>query len=98
LMTELVTAIYQNNLTANIDFLLCPVHHQFTLRQQLIQLNFRLLGEALIAENERFYEVLWVSTTASSNSTISPVGRLIWEENSAEQIKNAHEYLTNTLA
>lgn len=100
LMTEFVKAIFQKNPTANIDFLLCPVHHQFTLRQQLIEYNFRLQTETLVAENNRFYEVLLVSSTGSSNttaSTISPVGSLIWQNNNPEQAAIASAYLHNIL-
>ncbi len=42
LITQFVNAIHQSHSATNIDFLLCPVHHQFTLRQQLIQLDFSL--------------------------------------------------------
>jgi len=100
LMTELVTQIYQKNPELDIDFLLCPVYHQFTLRQQLIQFDFRLKTETLIIENQRFYEILLVSTTKSSstrNSTISPVGNLIWQSNTPEQAKIAADYLKKTL-
>ncbi len=57
LMAELVKAIFQKNPTLDIDFLLCPVHHQFTLRQQLIQLDFNLKTEAgafCVFESEQF--------------------------------------------
>ncbi len=98
LMAEFVQAIHQQHLHAEIDFLLCPVHHQFTLRQQLIQLDFSLLSEALMVENQRFYEVLLVSNEKNINSIISPVGSLIWQANTREQSKVAAGYLNKTLA
>jgi len=100
LMTELVKAIYQKNPKLDIDFLLCPVHHQFTLRSQLIQFDFRLKTETLIIENRRFYEILLVSTPKSSNSslsTISPTGDLIWQSNTPAQAKIVADYLKKTL-
>lgn len=100
LMTELVQAICQKNPTVDIDFLLCPVHHQFTLRQQLIQLNFSLKTETLIIENQRFYEILLVSTIknlSNTRSNISPVGSLIWQSSTPEQSKIAADYLKKTL-
>lgn len=97
LMTELVKAIYQKNSTLDINFLLCPVHHQFTLRQQLIKLDFSLKTEALIAENQRFYEILLVSTANNPRTQISPVGSLIWQSNTSEQSKIAVDYLKKTL-
>jgi tRNA (adenine22-N1)-methyltransferase len=99
LMTGFIKAIYQNNPNIEIDFLLCPVHHQFTLRQQLIEFNFSLLDEVLITENQRFYEVILVSSQKSdSNSAISPVGSLLWRYNTDEQFKNANAYLNKTIA
>lgn len=97
LMTELVRGIYQQNPVCDIDFLLCPVHHQFTLRQQLIQLNFSLKTEILIVENHRFYEILLVSTANNSSSKINPIGSLIWQSNTPEQAKIAADYLKKTL-
>ena len=100
LMTELVKAIYQKNTAADIDFLLCPVHHQFTLRQQLIEFDFSLKAECLIAENHRFYEILLVSTTKSmgnSHTSINAVGGLIWKCGTPEQSKIAAAYLKQTL-
>lgn len=97
LMTMFVNAIHQKNPTADIDFLLCPVHHQFTLRQQLIQLDFSLKTETLIVENQRFYEILLVSTTNNPYSHIDPIGSLIWQSNTPEQAKIAADYLQKTL-
>ena len=100
LMTELVKAIYQQNAAADIDFLLCPVHHQFTLRKQLIQLDFSLKSEALVVENHRYYEILLVSTgkdKGTINSNISPVGSLIWQSDTPEQSKIAAAYLKQTI-
>jgi len=99
LMTEFVKAIYQKNSNLNIDFLLCPVHHQFTLRQQLIELNFSLLDEILITENQRFYEVILVSSTnAGTSSNINPVGSIMWQYDSDEHLKIATAYLSKTIA
>lgn len=98
LMTELVAAIYQKNPTLDIDFLLCPVHHQFTLRQQLIQLDFSLKNEILITENQRFYEILLVSTNNNPHAKIHSVGKLIWQSSTPEQCDIAKNYLQKTLA
>lgn len=97
LMTDLVREIYQKNPAGNIDFLLCPVHHQFTLRQQLIQLDCSLLNEILIIENRRFYEILLVSTEHKPLAKINPIGSLIWQSTTPEQTKIASDYLKKTL-
>lgn len=99
LMAELIQAIHQKHSSAEMDFLLCPVHHQYTLRQQLIQLDLYLQDEILLMENQRFYEVLRVSSTKSNvSSKISPVGSLLWQCGTDEQLKNATEYLSKTIA
>ncbi len=100
LVTQFVKAIFQSHPTTNIDFLLCPVHHQFTLRQQLIQLDFCLQTEALVEENQRFYEILIVSAATDMNKQrpkVSTVGNLIWTTDTVEQAKNAVDYLAKTL-
>lgn len=97
LMTELVRAIYQQNSACDIDFLLCPVHHQFTLRQQLIQLNFSLKTETLIVENQRFYEILLASTAKNAGLKINPIGSLIWQSTTPGQAKIAADYREKTL-
>ena len=98
LMTTFVQAIHLQYQNVSVDFLLCPVHHQFTLRQQLIQCDFSLLTEALIVENQRFYEILLVSNKKNITSMINPVGDLIWQTNTPEQFKIAKAYLSKTLA
>ena len=100
LITQFVTAIHQSHSTTPIDFLLCPVHHQFTLRQQLIELDFSLIDEVLIEENRRFYEILLVSSPVKTDNKlakVSPVGEFIWQTNTDEQSKVASNYLNKTL-
>ncbi len=100
LMVHLVTAIHRANPGASIDFLLCPVHHQFTLRQQLNRLDFHLLQERLLEENRRFYELLLVSSRRDDmpdRSRVSAVGEQIWHAHSPEQADTARRYLNRTL-
>lgn len=101
LMTQLVKSIRQGNQVSQIDFLLCPVHHQFTLRQQLIELNGRLIDEVLIEENQRFYEILLVSVMLDTDdrlSNISPVGDLIWQADTPTQKTVIANYLQKKLS
>ena len=100
LTTQLMEQIYRNNPTTDIDFLLCPVHHQFTLRQKLIALNFSLIDEVLITENKRFYEILLVSTNLNKTiktRAISAVGDKIWRSDTPENSVMIRAYLTKTL-
>ncbi len=111
LVTTLVTQLLESNPETDMDFLLCPVHHQFILRQQLIALNCRLIDEVLIEENQRYYEILRVSSPASRkhqsdtqehNATpskpISPVGEYIWQARTNEQKGIVQTYLHKTIA
>lgn len=98
LMAKFVKAIHQQNPHIEIDFLLCPVLDQFILREQLIQLNFSLLTEALMVENQRFYEILLVSNKTHSASRINSIGSLIWQVETAEQSKVVADYLRKTVA
>lgn len=107
LMTQFIDDLAQSMRTENtltnrlqtesVDFLLCPVHHQFTLRQKLIELNFSLKAEVLLEENRRFYEILLVSSKANSNALISPVGKDIWQVDSDAEYSTSKRYLQKTL-
>ncbi|WP_041737687.1 tRNA (adenine(22)-N(1))-methyltransferase [Colwellia psychrerythraea] len=97
LMIEFIEAIYKQHKELNIDFLLCPVHHQFPLRQTLIALDFSLKHEVLIEENRRFYEIILVSTTSDENNKIHPVGDNIWQSQSSQQSEITSKYLNKTL-
>jgi len=98
LMIKFIEEIYKKHSTTNIDFLLCPVHHQFSLRSKLIELDFSLKDEKLVEENNRFYEVLLVSSSSESNNKISPVGDKIWLPETQKQTEIAKRYLTKTIA
>ncbi|PSU36336.1 tRNA (adenine(22)-N(1))-methyltransferase [Photobacterium lutimaris] len=98
LMSELVAAIHQNHQDGNIDFLLCPVNHQFTLRKTLIEQDFGLKHEVLIEDNRRFYEIMLVSSTRRDNEQVSAVGSKIWQYDSTEQADIATKYKDKTLS
>ena len=110
LMIQLIEAIYNQHKNLPIDFLLCPVHHQFLLREKLIELNFGLKDEALVKDNKRFYEVIYVTSDKNNKCKINPVGGKIWQVNSASltnqaeradqvnQVKIAQQYLHKTLS
>lgn len=98
LMGEFINAIYEKNPGLTIDFLLCPIHHQFTLRQQLIQHDFSLKTESLLIDNQRFYEILLVSTNHHPHKKLHPTGSDIWQSDCAEQAKTVAGYLQKTIA
>lgn len=101
LMTDFIEAICKRHPTLAIDFLLCPVHHNFTLRQQLIKHGFDLQREVLIEENQRFYEILLVTRNPHRKALccpVNPVGDQLWHCADTEQITIAHQYLQKTIA
>ncbi|MGR5528912.1 tRNA (adenine(22)-N(1))-methyltransferase [Vibrio alfacsensis] len=97
LIAEFVEAIHQQYPTLDIDFILCPVHHQFKLRHVLNQRNFGLKDEVLVKENHRFYEIIYVSSQQSSQAKVSLVGDKIWLAANEEQTRLSREYLDKTL-
>lgn len=98
LMIEFIHQICQRHPQLTIEFLLCPVHHQFALREALITRNFSLQDERLIEENKRFYEILLVSTQQDDKHIISPVGDKMWRCLDANDIKTAQSYLKKTIS
>ncbi|GAB2643459.1 tRNA (adenine(22)-N(1))-methyltransferase [Vibrio panuliri] len=98
LMTQFVENLITSNPTKKIDFLLCPVHHQFTLRQSLRRLKCGLIDECLIKENQRFYEIIYASTELQGNTLVAPVGDKLWQTKTTEQLVEVREYLEKTLA
>ncbi len=97
LLIEFIHALSVNHPQLELDFIFCPVHHQYALRQQLIKLNFGLKQEVLIEENQRCYEVLYVCHPIKNNAAISSVGEQIWQAHSSQQAQAAQNHLHKTL-
>ncbi len=97
LMLKIINRICQQHPNANIDFLLCPVYHQYLLREQLILLKFSLYSEAIVAEKKHAYEVLLVSQKTNLPYKVSNVGQQLWQCKTPEEIKAATGYLHKTL-
>jgi tRNA (adenine22-N1)-methyltransferase len=79
LIIKLVGALLRNNPESNLEFLLCPVYHQYKLRQSLINWNMQLQAEHLLRDKGRFYEVLHVTTDVDVTCSVSPVGSSMWD-------------------
>ena len=100
LIMRFIQAIHHRHPRARLDFLLCPIHQEYPLRQQLIALDFRLKEEVLVSDNQRFYEVLLVSAEQKGMAEwqqISPVGDKIWQADTLAQESIARGYLHKTL-
>ncbi|EGQ7698938.1 SAM-dependent methyltransferase [Vibrio vulnificus] len=80
LALDLVKRIQDNHPHSELEFLLCPVHHLYTLRDALHGMNFRLIAERLVEDNRRFYEILHISNAPAVTTPISVTGEQLWHE------------------
>jgi tRNA (adenine22-N1)-methyltransferase len=92
LTLKLVQSLCLAHPDKQLDFLLCPVHHHYSLRQGLSALHLGLIDEVLVTENRRFYELLYVSSQAQL--PISAVGDKLWQQD----LPLSRAYLTKTLS
>lgn len=115
LMSRMISAIHQRLLSQGleVDFLLCPVHRQYRLRNTLIELGFRLKKEKLVEDNKRIYEVLLLSSAPMSSishvnaaetddddapkNAINPIGEQFWQTHSVDDTRIAKRYLHSRL-
>lgn len=97
LMASFIASIHRHSPNIKFDFLLCPVHHAFTLRQTLIKFNYQLKNEVLLKDNQRFYEVIHVTCDRACSNPIHPVGSQIWQTENELQKSIVEQYLQATL-
>ncbi|TEW52984.1 tRNA (adenine(22)-N(1))-methyltransferase TrmK [Psychromonas algicola] len=83
LMIGMLDKLIQRYNGHNIDYLLCPVHHAYKLRNKLVQLDFKLKQEQLITDNQREYELLLVNQL--EGRTLSVTGNELWENTKQHQ-------------
>ena len=84
LILTMLTRLMAKYSGKDIDFLLCPVHHTYALRQGLVNLNFSLIEEQLVFENNRGYELLLVNQSAAKS--ISLIGKSLWQQDKEHRI------------
>ncbi len=76
-LIELMQGIRAKHPHTHLEFILCPVHHNFKVREYLAGQSMGLIEEVLIKENKRFYEVLQVTT--HGDQKVSLVGCDMWD-------------------
>ncbi|WP_019615146.1 tRNA (adenine(22)-N(1))-methyltransferase [Psychromonas ossibalaenae] len=91
LLIELMLSLLERFSDYQVEFLLCPVHHNYKVRQFLIEQKLGLINESLICDNKRYYEVLHVAVDAPL--PVSNVGSIMWDFNN----KNHINYLDKTI-
>ncbi len=106
LTQTLIKAVISNNPNISFDFLLCPVHQLFELREYLGKGDFSMIDEKLVEENRRFYEILHVTyqpgTIGLANThlhqhKVSPIGNKIWLPNNKKEQLVIERYKQRTL-
>ena len=107
-LIEFLDSIIHSHRDLYLEFILCPVHHNFKVRSRLIDLGLYCINECLIEENNRYYEILHVCTKNKKSSVdsvfsgekktvgfspVSPAGDAMWDLN------NVHHkyYLLRTI-
>ncbi|WMB75085.1 tRNA (adenine(22)-N(1))-methyltransferase TrmK [Shewanella oncorhynchi] len=96
LLVELVRAILAKHPQRHLEFILCPVHHNYYVRQSLSALGLK--SELLLEENQRFYEILHVSTIAAPNGLpITATGSLMWQTLDEASLPRAQRYLSQVI-
>jgi len=79
LMIELLRGLLDSGVSENSEFLLSPVHHNYQVREMLIENGFSLVEEKLVFENKRGYEILHLSLDGVER--LSTVGSSMWDFN-----------------
>lgn len=98
LLVDLVRSILMQYPSRHLEFILCPVHHNYYVRQSLAELGFRLKFEQLLEENQRFYEIIHISNdTNAADHRICPTGSLMWENLLEAEIILAKRYLSKVI-
>jgi tRNA (adenine22-N1)-methyltransferase len=90
LIAELLSRLLVNN-NASIDFIFCPSTSVYSLRDYLSSNNFGLLSEGIVADNNRFYEVIYVRYNAIDSECVSLLGGM-WNSNDSD-----HQHYLNNL-
>lgn len=94
--------------TCQLEFILCPVHHNYHVRSALAELGLSLKDEYLLEENQRIYEILHLTqanvcskTITSSKTTeavpLSATGSIMWQGLDADKTSQAKRYLDQTI-
>jgi tRNA (adenine22-N1)-methyltransferase len=95
---KLVDSLYRKHPSIELDFLLCPVYHQYAVRQHLIGLSFSLIDEAIVKERKQFYEIIHISSDKSKKQILSLFGSRIWQAENEEEYVIATEYRNKILS
>jgi tRNA (adenine22-N1)-methyltransferase len=107
LSLKMVSALVKKYPSYHLEFLLCPVRHQYQLREGLSLLGLSLLGEELHKEQKWYYEIIHLVAVNANNNVakglikqkvnefpVEAAGSILWHEPSALH----QDYLSKTIA
>lgn len=103
LLVELVRSILARHSHRRLEFILCPVHHNYYVRSSLAELGLVLKSELLLEENQRFYEILHLRHAKGSSSKkeddiqLSCTGSIMWQGLNEDKKRQAKHYLMQTI-
>ncbi|MFV0596715.1 tRNA (adenine(22)-N(1))-methyltransferase [Shewanella sp.] len=102
LLVELVRSIVVRYYAYTLEFILCPVHHNYHVRSSLAELGLSLKYEYLLEENQRFYEILHLTHSNAASGTnetalLSSTGSMMWQGLDADKTRLAKRYLGQTI-
>ena len=92
LLIDLVQAILKKHSNQTLEFILCPVYHNYKVRLALADMGLGLINESLVKEKKQFYEIIHVSTHVCT--AISKTGSSMWDFSRTED----QEYLKQCIA
>lgn len=84
---------HKNEVLAELEFIICPVHHTYKVREGLLEQGMKLINEAIISENNRFYEVIHISKQATRSLTLT--GSSMWHSGQPLHYQYQQKLLTH---
>lgn len=84
LLIEFMRALLVKTANLNVEFILCPVHHNYKVREFLYMNCVGLISEKIVEENGRYYEILHVSV--NSGVIVSHIGDKQWDLTKASHL------------
>ena len=90
---KLIHSIMDAHPNHHFEFLLCPVHQNYQVREFLISKGFGLIDECLVKENGRFYELLHVKSNQPTPITL--VGSTMWDFNRSDDRDYLNKLITH---
>lgn len=90
---EFVNSLCESSNHTNFDLIVCSVHGNYQVRQALIDKGFFLVNERIVMENNRYYEIIYVSTRCKQPITLT--GSSMWDWNNPMHVNYWQKTMTH---